>query len=267
MAIIIPLADYTSSDAIMTVGVSFVYLGAVTLPYLFRKSMLMRAYGKGLLLLGLSSDHIAMRLSPIKLVLLLGGAACSLLALAMFGGGGMLWLTNTTEAYITYRAGAGPFFLLTQWFLICALLYYIWATKPQILRLLMTLSVFSVITYFLGSKYNIIVILIVGITYYHFYIKRVPLMIFPLLALLILSELALLLIIQGSYQSVLEVGLYFRDYFDTTAQFLSRFEEFGFHYGQGWLSSLWFYIPRGFYQDKPYEYGFTLIHKVLFRGC
>jgi hypothetical protein len=267
VAIIIPVAEYNSSDVIMTIGVSFIYLGAVTLPYLFHKSMLIRVYGKGLMLLGLSSDQIAMRLSPAKLILLLGGAASSLLALAIFGGGGMLWLANTREAYIIYRAGAGPFFLLTQWFLMCALLYYIWATKPQILRLFMTLFFFSVITYFLGSKNNIIVILIVGITYYHFYIKRVPLMIFPLLVLLILSELALLLIIQGSYQSLLEVGLYFRDYFDTTAQFLSRFEEFGFHYGQGWLSSFWFYIPRGFYQDKPYEYGFTLIHKVLFPGA
>jgi hypothetical protein len=59
---------------------------------------------------------------------------------------------------------------------------------------------------------------------------------------------------------------YFKEYFDTTAQFLWRFDEFGYRYGGAAVSDLWFYVPRGLFPDKPYEYGLTLIHQVLFPG-
>jgi len=229
--------------------------------------MLSNLFGKGLVLLGLSSDRIATRFNLFKFVVFLAGATGSLVTLAMYGGGGMLWLTNTREAYISYRAGAGPFFVLTQWFLMCALLYYLWTNKTRIIKLFFILLLFSIVMYFLGSKNNILMVLLVGAMYYNFYIKKIPVLVFPALVFLVLLEFYILLLVQGSYESFLTAGLYFRDYFDTTTQFISRFEEFGFQHGRGWLSSLWFYVPRGLYPDKPYEYGITLIHKALFPGA
>lgn len=262
-----PTIAYNPADIIKTVFISLVYLLGTALPYFFYGYLPSKLFGKGLSLLGLSSVVIAVRFNSIKFALLLAGAAGSFIALAHLGGGGMLWLTNSREAYISYRAGAGPFFALTQWLLTFAMLYYIWTTKPRALKLLLILIFFCAAMYLLGSKNNILTLLVIGLVYYNFYVKRIPFLAFMiLLPLLILAVLGLLQV-QGSYPSLLEGVLYFRDYFDTTAQFISRFDEFDFRYGQGWLSSLWFYVPRGLYPDKPYEYGQTLIHQVLFPGA
>jgi hypothetical protein len=262
-----PTIAYTPADIVETILISVVYLGATVLPYLFHGSLLSKWFGKGLSLFGLSSGAIAIRFNSIKFALLLAGAAGAFVALALFGGGGILWLTNTREAYISYRAGAGPFFALTQWLLTFAMLYYIWTTKPRALKLLLILFFFCAAMYPLGSKNNILTLLVIGVAYYNFYVKRISLLGFIVLVFLMVLAVLSLLLVQGAYPSLLEGVLYFRDYFDTTAQFISRFDEFGFRYGQGWLSSLWFYVPRGLYPDKPYEYGFTLFHQVLFPGA
>jgi len=262
-----PALAYTPADIVETILISMVYLGAAVLPYLFHGSLLSRWFGKGLSLFGLSSGVIATRFNAIKFALLLVGAAGAFAALALFGGGGILWFTNTREAYINYRAGAGPFFALTQWLLAFAMLYYIWSTKPRALKLLLVLVFFCAAMYPLGSKNNILTLLVIGVAYYNFCVKRIPLLGFIVLVSLAVLAFLGLLLVQGSYQSLLEGTIYFRDYFDTTAQFIYRFDEFGFRYGQGWLSSLWFYVPRGLYPDKPYEYGFTLFHQVLFPGA
>lgn len=265
----VSIADSGDIPAAMidTASISLIYLGATTLPFFFRGAGLSNLFGKGMGLLKLSSDSLARRFSHTKFIILLSATAVSFIALAYLGGGGLLWLTDTREAYQNHRAGAGPFFALTQWLLTFALLYQIWTRKPRSLKLILILFLFCFAMYFLGSKNNILTLLVIGIAYYNFYVKRIsPATLLALIVLMVLTVLGLL-IIQGSYSSLLEGLLYFQDYFNTTAQFISRFDEFGFRYGQGWLSSLWFYVPRGLYSDKPYEYGFTLIHEVLFPGA
>jgi oligosaccharide repeat unit polymerase len=262
-----PTVNYTSADIVKTTLISVVYLGGVTLPYLFHGSLLPNLFGKGLRLLGLRSEMIAARFKPTKFALLLAGAACVFVALASVGGGGILWLTNTREAYIGYRAGAGPFFALTQWLLMFALLYYLWSCRPRrVLKVLLILLLFSFAIYFLGSKNNILTVFVIGIVYYNFMVKRISSLGFFVLALLMFLMVLGLLVIQSSYASLLVAPLYFKDYFDTSAQFISRFDEFSFQYGQGWLSSFWSYVPRGLFPYKPYEYGLVLIHQVLFPG-
>ncbi|MEI7481717.1 MAG: hypothetical protein WCK75_05135 [Elusimicrobiota bacterium] len=258
---------YTSADIVKTILVSIVYLCATTLPYLFHGSLLSNLYGKGLGLFGLNSESIALRFNAIKFVLLLVGAVSAFTALALVGGGGMLWLTNSRAAYISYRAGAGPFFALTQWLLTFAMVYCIWTIKPRVFKLLPILSFFCAAMYFLGSKNNVLLLPVIGLAYYNFYIRRISFMTFTMLAPLFFLAVLGLLVADGVYSSLMNAGLYFRDYFDTTAQFLSRFDEFGFRYGRGWLSSLWSYVPRALYHDKPYEYGVLLVHQVFFPGA
>lgn len=253
-------------DFVITISISAVYMGGFMLPYLFRGDLLSKLFGKVVSLGGLSSGATIVRFSFIKFILLLAGASGAFAAMAILGGGRMLWFTNAREAYYYYRTGAGPFWVSTQWFLMLAMLYYIWTTKPRRLKLLLILLFFCFTISFLGSKNNILTILVVGMVYYNFYIKRIPFLILFAIGITMCLFFLTLLLIHGSYFSLLDATCYFQDYFYTTVQFISRIDEFGFRYGQGWLSSLWFYVPRGLYSDKPYEYGYTLIHQVLFPG-
>lgn len=258
--------SYTNSDMANVILISLISLLGTLVPYLFCGSWPSQLFSKVLNILKLSSEQVATKFNLIKFILLLTGSLCAFMALALLGGGGTLWLTDTRNAYIQYRSGAGLFYAMTQWLLMFALLYYIWARPWRWFNLLLTLSFFAVIAYFTGSKGNILLIIVVGIIYYHFKIRPIPIKGFVLLTSLLLFAFIGLLIVQGSAKNPLGAISYFNDYFDTTARFISRFEEFGFQYGCASLSSLWFYVPRSLYPDKPYEYGITLIHQVLYPG-
>jgi hypothetical protein len=57
------------------------------------------------------------------------------------------------------------------------------------------------------------------------------------------------------------------EHFDVTTRFLARFDEYGYHWGSGWLSELWFYVPRALYPGKPLEYGALLVPAKLYPGA
>ena len=69
------------------------------------------------------------------------------------------------------------------------------------------------------------------------------------------------LVISGLYDNVAAAGAYFVDYFYFAAYFLSRIDEIGHRFGEGWFTSFWFYVPQAVFLDKPFEYGLTLIHQ------
>jgi hypothetical protein len=262
-----PMMVHADKDIIQTNLISAVLLSANALPYLFHGSLPSSLYGKGLELMGLDSSKFARRFNPMKFTLITVGAVGAFTGLAVVGGGGIRWLTNTREAYIGYRAGAGPFFALTQWLLVFAFVYYLWSTRPRALRLLVISILFGITAYFLGSKNFVLIFFIIGMIYYHFRVKEIGFLGFGILLTLIFACAVVLLLVQESFLSLMESFLYFKDYFDTTTQFIADFDDFGFQYGRGLLSSLWFYVPRAFYADKPYEYGILLIHEALFPGA
>lgn len=259
--------SYTADDIIQTIFLSSVYLAGATLPYLIYGSLLSRLYGKVFYFFGLGSGIARRKFSSYKFFLLLIGSWLSFAGLMLLGGGGLFWLTNSREAYIEYRSGAGFFYASTQWFITFAMLYFIWYKRPNTIKLSLTILFVFLPMYFLGSKNNMLLLIIIGIVYYNYYIKNISYLIFTEIFILITFLFFSILIFQGSFSSISEGMIYFRDYFDTTCQMLSRFNEFGFRYGEGWVSSLWFYIPRALYPDKPYEYGITLIHQIIFPGA
>ena len=249
-----------------TALVSIVYLTGVTLPYLFRGPTPALVFGQFMRLLRLDQPGIATQFQPVKLLLLLAGAAVAFILLAVVGGGGTLWLTAPRQAYLHYRAGAGPFWLLVQWFLMFAWLYFLWSRRPGVAGTVAGLAVVCALAYFTGSKNAILTLGVVAVVYYNFLVRHIRVV--PMIGLAVLGFTAVLglLVLQGAYTELLLSIAYF-DYFGTTAHFLARFDEFGYYYGRAWLSSLWFFVPRGLYPDKPYEYGATLIHAVLFPGA
>jgi oligosaccharide repeat unit polymerase len=261
-------APYTTHDASHTAVLALVAFAGTVTPYLFRGGTPSGVFRAIMRVTGLDSERIGTRFSYVKFGLLLGAAVLSFVALAVVGGGGLRWLTDTRSAYINNRSGAGPFFAAFQWFLVFALAYYLWSRRPtHVLSILLAAVPFTVAASFSGSKSNILTVLVFCTAYYHFRVRAIPLAVYLLMIPAVLGLFSWLLVIQG-FQPVdaLPALVYFKDYFDTTSQFLSRFDEFGFRYGAATFSELWAYVPRGLYPAKPYEYGLTLVHQVLFPG-
>lgn len=260
------LGKYSDEDIGKTAALSGVYLVGITVPYLFRGRRLARAFGIAMQVLGLSSPRIAAEFSPAKFGILLASGGMMFAALAVSGGGGALWLTNPRAAYITYRTGAGQFWLLTDWFLITALLYYLWARRPRAVHLAVVVVAFTVGAYLVGSKAVILTVAVIAIVYYHFMVRELRTYVLVVCGLAGIILFVGLLFFQGSYSDWVGVASYFEN-FQITAQFLSRFKEFGYQYGKAWLSSFWFYVPRVLYPGKPLEYGAILIQKQLLPGA
>lgn len=187
--------------------------------------------------------------------------------LCIFSGAGLLWITDTRIAYQNYRAGVGIFYVLFQWTLMFSLIYCIWRKKFKPFTFFVALSLYFLGAYFTGSKGNFISGLILTIIYYNIYVNKIPFYLLILFCMLLFIIFFALLITQGSYSDVISSLLYFKDYAGVTGEFLHRFDEFEFLFGKAIVSDLWFYVPRGIYSEKPYEYGVLLIHKVLFPGA
>ena len=188
------------------------------------------------------------------------------LSLMVASGAGTLWITNPRMAYQNFRAGSGFLFLLVQWISISGLLIYLFGRPQTILSSLRALAIYVPIASFTGSKAAIVSGLVLWSSFCNFSIRRIPVVWFLGAIALFIPLMLSLLVAQGSYGDLFEALDYFKDYVATTATFLGRFDEFGLRYGEASLSDLWFYVPRAIYPAKPFEYGLTLIHGVLFPG-
>ena len=174
---------------------------------------------------------MANRFSHVKFGFLLVGALLAFAGLAITGGGGTLWLTDPRAAYITYRTGAGQFWLLAAWFHTTMLLYYLWAKRPRGLHLLFIVALFVIAAYYLGSKAIILTVGVVAVVYYHFMVRRLGNLKLIMSGLVAVAAFVGLLFFQGSYADLAGVASYFEN-FQITAEFLGRFDEFGYQYGK-----------------------------------
>lgn len=256
--------DYGPSDATATYWLSFVNLLGVVFPYWFDRLIPSRLFSYGLVILGLNSDKIGSRFSAMKFGFIILIAIAMFVGLAVSGGGGTLWLTNPREAYLWNRSGAGHFFILTQWFLTFAYLFYLFSRKPKVFEMLMLIFIFSIMLYFLGKKQTIVLIWIVALVYYNFYVSPISTVMFLLVGLVGFTSVLGLISFTGGGGAL--SSLQYFEYFNTTAWFISRFQEFGYYYGRVFITSFWILVPRALYPDKPYEYGASLIHQVLYPG-
>jgi len=260
------LGKYSEQDIVKTAWLSGVYLLGIVLPYLSRGTALARLFGGVLGALGLNAPNIAYRFSVTKFGLLVLGGGLTFALLAITGGGGALWLTNPRMAYLVYRTGAGQFWLLTAWFQSTAFLYYLWARRPRGLHLLVVVGAFLLAAFWLGSKAIILSVAVLAIVYYHFMVRGLGTFRIVLFGLGGAAAFVGLLFFQGSFSDLAGVASYFENY-QITAEFISRFNEFGFQYGKAWLSGFWFFVPRALYAAKPLEYGSILIQKQLLPGA
>lgn len=262
---LLPLAPYSAGDMVQTAALSGLYLLSFTAPFWFRGALPSRAFAACMQMLRLHSVPQATRYRLVKFMLLLGCAMLCFAGLAIQGGAGILWLTNTRLAYLKFRTGAGHFWLLTIWFTTTAFIYYLWARRPTGLRLAWATSCFTVLAYLTGSKMVILCMFVTTLAYYEFLVRHVSTVKVALAGAGAVGGFFLLLVFQSS-MTLVNLFSYF-EHFDVTTRFLARFNEYGYHWGAGWLSELWFYVPRALYPGKPLEYGALLVPARLYPGA
>jgi hypothetical protein len=262
---LLPRAPYSAGDMVHTAALSGLYLLSFTAAFWMRSRLPSRVFAACMRALRLHSVEQATRYRLSKFALLLGCAALCFAGLAIVGGGGILWLTDTRTAYLRFRTGAGYFWLLTIWFTMTAFVYYLWARRPTGIRLAWVMSCFTVLAYLTGSKIVILSIFVTTLAYYEFLVRHISTVKIVLAGAGAVAAFFVLLVFQSS-MTLLNLFSYF-EHFDVTTQFLARFNEFGYHYGSAWLSELWFYVPRALYPDKPFEYGGLLVPARLYPGA
>jgi hypothetical protein len=263
--LLLPLAPYSEADMVTTTALSGLYLAAFTLPFVFRGRRPARVFGACLRMLGLQADEYATPFQASKFGILLVCSVICFAGLAVFSGGGMLWIVNTRAAYQDYRSGAGYLWLLTAWFWMTAFIYYLWGRRPSGLRFIFVLILFTIGAYFTGSKQVILGVFITGLAYYHFLIRPVSTWAMILFGVTAVGGFFGLLAIQSAMTPATFLSYF--EHFDVTTRFISRFNEYGYRYGTAYLSSFWFYVPRALVPSKPLEYGALLIPAHLFPGA
>lgn len=262
----IDAAGVTPAIIVQTLGIAGVYLLGVIVPYLAPRDIARRPYSTLMRFLGITYGAEVRCVPLSKAVPICAVGLVAFVIVAVFGGGHTLWLTDSRVAYQSYRSGVGAFYATTQWCLVITQLYVLWSLRPRLGKLLILSACFLFVTYFLGSKSHLFVVILISALYANFFIKRIPIWIVIAAAPVGLIVHISLQLVQGTATDLIGTIAYF-DYFTVTAQFIGRFSEFGYHLGSAWLSSLWGFVPRAIAPNKPYEYGILLIHKVLFPGA
>jgi len=249
-----------------TVLLSLLYVGCFTIPFLGkRRGPSNKVYAILVNIFNLDGlNRVAFYRRSIFIAILCI-AFLSFVALAAFGGGGLMWLTDSRDAYMDYRRGAGHFYALTQWGLVTAFIYYLWFRRPSRKKSLFILMVFSLLGYFLGSKGFIINFWIITTFYWHYLISPIKNRMIIVIGgfiffLFIVTQLA-----QNTAKALSDTIKYF-NYFDSTAHFLSMFDSVDFQHGAAMLSQLWDAVPRSLFPSKPIVYGQYLIHETLNPG-
>lgn len=245
-----------------SIWISVLAMGFFMSPFFFKNNIINGVIVKTLDKMNGGQGCAEYKFSTLLLLLLLCGG--SYLMLILFSPGGTLWVTEPRQAYLNSRNGYGYLYTLYLWALIAAFNYLIFTQRPNYKKLIFLTSLFLMLSYFSGKKAFIMVVLVVAVIYYNFYIKSLSSMkIIAILLMMILTLAAL--IVDGADTDFLAPMLYF-DYADLTSLFLYRFDEFGYYYGKAFITSFWVLVPRALYPDKPYEYGDSLVHEILFPG-
>ena len=199
----------------------------------------------------------------------LTGSFVSFILLAKSDPVDLLWLTSPREAYITLRSGYGHWWLLYQ---SCVAIAFLIALHTVVQAGLGGASVVCVIlaaalmNFFTGSKTAILLIPITAAIYHHFYYRRLPIIVLIGLAIMIAGVFALLLGRNGQLGVFKGVIRYFGDYVAVTGLAVDAVDFWGYFDGEAAISSLWYFLPRSLFPEKPFEYGALILHSELFPG-
>lgn len=200
---------------------------------------------------------------------LIAGAGAAFFLLARSDPEDLLWITSPREAYISLRSGFGHWWISYQACVLLSFLIALHATnglKDRRLVQWLVVGVAASMMYFTGSKTAVLLIPITAALYLHFFQKRLPVAAMIGLPLASITVFLVLLGQNGEAGILGGVVRYFADYVAVSALALDLIDFQGHTSGLSSLSSLWYFVPRSLFPEKPFEYGATLLHATLFPG-
>ncbi len=204
-------------------------------------------------------------INSLAIVLLAAEFVAVYVTLLVASGAGVMWLTDSREAYQRHRAGVGVWWSLSQATLMLAFLTALFRWGNTQLKVLLQVVLFSSAAFFLGSKSFILAYPVVGALYVHFLLRRLRALTAMVGGALLLLCVVALQLVQHTADTVSDAIRYF-DYFTYSARFLENFRNHAFGWGQITLSNLWFYVPRGLYPEKPFVYGQNSLLRFIYPG-
>lgn len=191
----------------------------------------------------------------------------ALFALANAEFGILNWLQNPRTGYQLYRFGQGHWYALATSALSVSMVLAFLA-RPSAGYTLLNLLVYLVFGYFLGSKAILLTIFTAALVFLWFlrwrHLGKLIMVGAPILFGLLVINLYLALgntfemgSVIGYFDYLKNAADYYRSYFNNEIQL---------YYGQVAISSLWTYVPRAFWPDKPTVYGILYINEVFYPG-
>jgi oligosaccharide repeat unit polymerase len=255
--------DFDEGATVTTVGLSMLYFTCIAIPFLTRPE----SNGYALI-----NRLVNSTLLPVPRLGKFVYAAIILqfvafFALLIIASDTTEWITSPRTAYQTSRAGAGVWWALSQSMLV--LLFAAWISRRR--RSAAGVVAFCLVcacgAYFLGSKAYMLYPFVLGAFYYEHTIQKIPRLLMLIGGLCMVSLMLVLQLLQGTASTIVDTIAYF-DYFPNTAMFIADFDrQFEHTWGGTWLSSLWQYIPRGVYHDKPFIFGQAVIMETYNPGA
>lgn len=202
-----------------------------------------------------------------------GARACfavfvlSFLFLASAEFGLINWLANPREGYQLYRTGQGHWYALAVSFLSVSYLLSFLA-RPRPGPLLASTVIHLAGAYLLGSKGNMLALFGSALVFLWFlrwrHLGKLLLLGTPLIFAMLLVNLYLALSDGFDLQAVFE---YF-DYYLNAAYYYQAYlaGRVDLFWGEVALTSIWGYVPRAIWPDKPVVYGILLVNEIFYPG-
>lgn len=191
----------------------------------------------------------------------------AMLLLASSAYGVVNWFVNPREGYQLYRAGQGHWYALAVSSLSISFVLALLA-RPRPRSVLWATLLYLFCGYFLGSKGALLSIFTTAAIFLWFlnwrHLGRVIFFGMPLIFGLLLLNLFLALSDGFALQSVVEYFDYYKNAADYYRAYLSG--EISLFRGDVLMSSLWGYVPRAVWADKPFVYGVLLVNEIFYPG-
>jgi hypothetical protein len=173
------------------------------------------------------------------------------------------WVFNPREGYQFHRSGLGHYYAFSLLFLSFSYTIFLVFMKNDLARIF-SFIFFTVLIYFFGSKQLILSFFLFLLIVLWFkqskYLKT---------AVFFLTPLAFLVMLINFNSSQAQEVLEYFDYYVNSAMYYKTYfnGELPLFYGQIWWTDFYGYIPRIFFEDKPYVYGFLLVNEYFFPGA
>ena len=177
------------------------------------------------------------------------------------------WLNNPREGYQLYRAGQGHWYALATSAMAVSFVLALLA-RPTAANVLRVTVFYLGVAYLLGTK-GVLLGVFTTMLIFLWFLK------WPHLGNMVLfgTPLVFGLMIWNFYLAVgqgfelVTVAAYF-DHFKNGADYYRSYlnNEVGLFHGEVVMSSLWAYVPRFIWPDKPWAYGVTLVNEIFYPG-